>query len=469
MRKPEQNIELHPSIEAVKELSKENLEAIESWLGYLKALAEAKESQAEPMQKDLLERYEATWKIFLTNPEKPNERDAVVSREQIVQIKQAFDDWHKKVVEVKAEAQQKKFGEMLHIANIKKFLEKTGLFSAEETVLISGFYLHDTAHINTDGEHFPSILFRQINLEPSTYTISKQTRDQFEQQLENLASSVRFSAYPDRWLYELIAQRTRERIGAREKTDNPQLAGQLEARRKTFDAPNDIALPIALALQRRFIKENYEITVNPPVGSEPKGSVIIVRINLKSQEIPVDSAILSSLVYNLAKNAGKAIQTLRKRNPQEARLSQIEIEINEGIKSWSFVVTDSGSGMETDAILQKAGWMVKKATPEELTMYKNIVGEKTIKILQDWIQKRTSTRVRLLTLGKVWDLAKLPKLSGFNDQGVRDSSGFGLYGADYVAKNYNGTIAGANCFGKGAIFVVEIPKNKNFEQKLKAA
>jgi signal transduction histidine kinase len=208
--------------------------------------------------------------------------------------------------------------------------------------------------------------------------------------------------------------------------------------------------------------QGYEILINPQ-SNEVQANTVIIKTHLQSEKIPVNPAILTSLIYNLTKNAGKAIQAYKSRNPGDTKVCKIEIEINEDEKGWNFVVADTGIGLETDALLQQAGTAVRHAAPHELEIYKNISGKRAIKILQDWTSKDKSLQARDLKLGQVWDFAKLPRLSGFDKDGIRESSGFGLYGADHLAKNYGGDIVGANRFGQGAVFVIRIPKSEKLE------
>ena len=418
------------------------------------------------MQQDLMAKYQKVWSNFFTKPGDSDEAVTVLTGEQISQIKQAMESWHEKQTRERQQAEQQIFGEKIYVENIITALDKTGLFSRGELDLIANFYTHDSRHVSTDL-HFIGLLCKdQHHPETgSTYNVDKQSQRQFEFQLQNFVLMANMSTYPEKWLYQLIVQRTRERLGAQVLTDSPELETKLERKRNTTDALNEIALPVALALQRRFIKGSYEIAINPQAGSEPKTSVIIIRTNLKSKEIPIDPAILTSLIYNLAKNAAKAIWAYKIDNPKDEKPYKIEIELNEDANGWSFVVADTGIGLETDSLLKQAGWAVERATSEELKIYENIAGKQAIRILQDWVSKNNSLRARNLKLGQVWDFAKLPRLSGFDKRGIRESSGFGLYGADYLAKNYGGDIVGANRFDQGAVFVIRIPKNQKVETK----
>lgn len=467
MRKFGINPEGQIPAETTRELDQSNLQAIEDWLSYFKTVADIKEADAELMQQHLMKLYREEWSAFFTKPADAHEPVSILTSEQISQIQQAIDLWRKKETREKQESEQRTFGERIHLNNITTILEKTGLFSRQETELIAGYYLHDSRHIGTDL-HFIGLLCRDTHPVESdstqpydqTYAVDEQSRRQFEFQLENFALVAHMSAYSEEWLRQIIIERTKERLGSSKPGNQPTLKKDLSEKTITTDPIKQIALPTALVLQRRFFRENYEIVLNPSTDRELQAPSIVIKTKLENLNIPVNPAILTSLVYNLAKNAAKANQSAKYNNPESNNAHTIEIKINEDKKGWNLIVSDTGVGLKTDALLKQAGLMVQQATKEELQAYEKISAKKTVAVLQNWVREKNPLEIRKLNLGQIWDLAKLPRLSGFGLEGNRESSGLGLYGAEYLVKEFKGYVAGANRYDRGAIFVIRIPKNQ---------
>src|SRR5262245_38744416 len=117
MRKPGQNPEGLLPPETKRELNRENLQAIKNWLDYLGRYDEFKESNAEPMQADLLAKYDQVWSKFFIQ-QSSEDTPIILTHEQLSEIKGGMETWHEKAILEKQQAQQEIFGQTLNIGHI---------------------------------------------------------------------------------------------------------------------------------------------------------------------------------------------------------------------------------------------------------------------------------------------------------------------------------------------------------------
>ncbi len=389
--------------------------------------------------------------------------------------------------------------EQLSLGDLRKI---TFLPPGEGGYLI-GFYSHDRYYSYPQNTLIERL--QEINRNPEDENqppVSVQFKD-FEQLkgvFENFGSLVSLSRFPHDFMaatVQLNINRKVDKVLGDIKTDekdklSPYFKNSreqikiFEGVRTSLTAPvdeedidvvNDIVSPISRLIGIRFVEHDYHFSSDQEsdkntISVETSGSPSVVRMNY---------GVLTSIVYNLAKNSVKAhdasmrekageatperfpfnirYQIARRgktpREPGDA-LTGYGIGFRVGVSKDHIEVTvaDSGTGLNTDEIMQQAAEIVQ-STPEPVHhLAAAFIDKDTIRVLRDWPDDDFT--VRGLELGKVWDLVGLPRLSGFAP-GNYASSGLGLWGIGHLISAKGGSLLVTNRYGKGASFKVRIP------------
>lgn len=387
----------------------------------------------------------------------------------------------------------------------RELFDNFTIFDNYERGLLKGFFAHDRHHV------FPEDLSRNYMryLKEKTEKVIDQNNSHSGnkitsthlQKLRNFVvhygDIVRFSGFPHDFMAAVVALRKNELVGQVIKRMQEEKQAQLipllgadtayqqqvlSAFQKTqeekigeedIDIARDIFFPTALNLQARFPNVDYGIVVNGTGEAEAKNKIVISFP--EGAKIKANFGMIASVFYNLGKNAAKALDWKIGKSIENGSGTPFEahyqpdkavdenlygIEIYFGLNSTDshtkLTVSDTGTGLMTDHILQAAGRMFTHMQSAQLTLAEAIVGKNTVETVIEWAQGNPFA-ARSLLLGKVWDLLIIPRLSGFNDFGMGESSGLGLWGINYAIQIKNGVLKAANRFGGGAAFEVSIP------------
>lgn len=440
-----------------RELSSENLKAIVQWLKYLDALGDKIESDAPSLEQAVKAAYQANKPQIAQNERGEFE----ISRTIMQNIAEPVRQWRgKNFLEYKIKQQNEQFKNRVYLETIKNELQKLGLFSSNELIDLISFYLHDSNHLSADW-NFGAVLYQKKSKKTDNsenpdilYFVAPERMAIFEDEINNFALLTKFSAFPQRFLKAIIVKRL---LSLKKPAELPEdLKTLAQVQETTPNVAAEIAYPIALNIRRRgFGNMVLPIHINPK--TQPEGDAIIIRHPERALSAEINPAILTSIIYNLVKNSQKALAQARDKHPEDKTPCQINIELSEHENGWNFVVTDTGTGIDTDKILQIVGTILKNLPPENQRQYEALMGEQVYQIMQSWVSQTDRLAARGLTLGQVWDFTKLPRLSGFGETSGF-SSGTGLYGADYLVRDYRGQVVAANLHPSGAIFSVYLPK-----------
>lgn len=250
---------------------------------------------------------------------------------------------------------------------------------------------------------------------------------------------------------------------------------------------------ISFLLKQRFLVEDYEILVNPPVDQSRQSNKIIIS-GPDGLTININEAMLFGIIYNLAKNAGKAIQSQNlsdipmkptiamkevvKRNYryvagrsriEPANPMEIFLHCEESDNHVIIEVGDSGPGLSVDNFINKIRGHIKTGletmTPEELRQtdwfwqLRKQVGGQQAEFIMAW--PTDPNAFRNIQMGTVIDAQFFYRGFSGEDRGIRDiTSGIGLPAVNYLTGRLGATVIGTNKFDGGALFTIILPKNR---------
>ncbi|MBL4694010.1 hypothetical protein JKY72_01445 [Candidatus Gracilibacteria bacterium] len=216
----------------------------------------------------------------------------------------------------------------------------------------------------------------------------------------------------------------------------------------------------AHTVQLRYMADDYVITT--PETLRPDRNQII--LDLEEAKITSNTPMMWSIFHNLVGNAAKELScsasgdAYRKRVNGEGlkKTNSIKIKVEQLAEQDVTLihVSDTGQGLSADEIMNSVKIMLKK----------NMIDESGLKVsvrqaLRGW--KNNHYAIRSLRMGDVYDLAGLSRVSGFStrERTGSDSSGLGLWGVNFLAKQMGGGIIPTNTLDQGALFTVVIPNN----------
>lgn len=379
-------------------------------------------------------------------------------------------------------------------------LEKITLIPPGQRGLLIGFYSHDRYYAYPRAgliAGLETVNYDRENREQPPSVVQFKDFEHLRSIFENFTPLVALARFPHDFMAATlqlsINRKAREILADIKTTDKDKLSqyfnnpreqrrilGAVEASltapvdEEDIDIVKDIVNPVSRLIGMRFIDHDYHF-------SAPEGDSGVNTISVKtsgtSPNVRLNFGLLTSVVYNLAKNSVKAIdagmreqagEDTRERypfsvrykyarqdkspQPPEAALTGYGIEFKvDGSNNYTEItVSDRGTGLNTDKIMQQAARIVS-STPEPVQKLATaFIDKDTIRALRNWPDD--DFVVRSLALGNVWDLIALPRLSGFGQ-----GSGLGIWGISHLINEKGGSLQVANRFDKGASFRVRIP------------
>lgn len=393
-------------------------------------------------------------------------------------------------------------------------MERIAFLPKSERNLLIGFYLHDRYYayprsqlmgrLLTQGEKVMDETGKEIAVK-----IFPQDFEHMRDFANNFEGLVGLSRFPHDFFAAIIQQNINERVDAVlneiQSSDQQYLSelfkGDKELQEQTLqqvrnkltaeideediDVVHDIVLPIARLLRMRYVEHDYAFGLDKE--SENDSNSIWAKVPLRSQFLRMNYGMLTSIVYNLAKNAVKATDyDMRTRAGKEDMYERYPFIVRYGSKSTDhgnatskeplvgysigfevkgskkniiLTISDTGIGLKTDEIMQTAAGIIRNTPDAVSRLASAFIDKNTIRVLTHWANGEDFA-ARMLQLGEVWDLLGLPRLSGFDAAGITESSGMGLWGIGYMVAKKNGTLAITNRFGKGASFRVALPNHR---------
>jgi len=274
--------------------------------------------------------------------------------------------------------------------------------------------------------------------------------------VKTLPRSVELLRFPSAFLKELIATNQQQQ---------PQMS--------TFKLP-DLLFAIGNMVTQREILLDFAVTT--PETREPERYEIIID----APEIEMQGlwGSTTSILYNLVKNSYKTFMPRvfspdDESNPgEQIRKSPLVQRFEKGIMPSNpgkiyvsaraaeeadavvFHVADCGCGLDLDNLLTAT----RKLYAEGLLRAKD--SESIYRAMQKW--SGNDYAVRDLSIGEVFDMAFLPRVSGFSaDPRFGPSSGLGLWGLRVLMDRLGGVILPTNRYEGGALFTVVVPRRVN--------
>lgn len=256
------------------------------------------------------------------------------------------------------------------------------------------------------------------------------------------------------------------------------LTGEIDE--EEINIGNDIIIPIAQLLRMRYGVHDYALVTQEP--EDKNSNYIQIQSPTSTQPIRMNYGILTSVIYNLAKNAIKATDADMRRQTGEATYERYPLYVRYGYqrrgatvtsdtqltgynigfgiestkKALKIIVSDFGVGIDTDQIIKHAAMIIQHAPAPITTLTSRFIKESTLRTLVNW-SNGEDFALRVLKLGQVWDLLGLPRLSGFNATGMEDSSGLGLWGIAHLIGEHGGKLEVTKRSTKGTSFRVSLP------------
>lgn len=228
---------------------------------------------------------------------------------------------------------------------------------------------------------------------------------------------------------------------------------------------------ILRSLQLRFGEDDYVLLGSS--ASDPARN----RLELSGDAtVTANPGMLWSVLYNLLKNAakecagpkdGSALFDRVTEGRLPARPSRISVNVERVPQTQTVLVhiLDNGKGLSVDEILGNVKQMQDR---HMLASANHHVRGRVRKLMGDWVEGDPYA-IRKVSMGDVYDLAALSRLSGFvtRERTKSDSSGLGLWGATYLADRMCGKVLWTNTADAGALFTVVLPEK--FEPTRKRA
>lgn len=357
-----------------------------------------------------------------------------------------------------------KIGRVYELLNL---LETSSKFEPGECAYLSQFIGHDRQY--GGPKVIPEFLAqaqraadRPGQAEISEITLTPEHFTKLEQAIQEFAPILAFSAFP----FECLQSVLKEKMGQKSE-------------KKEVNLPNDIIKPMLKVLEMRFSELDLTMLINPSKEElEKPGNKIILNVQEKEiDKLMLDPGLFISTIYNLVKNAGKALEeknaaVLEKCSPflahyqperegaREAKEinANIQVDIKQQNDNLDIIVSDTGYGINVDKLLKSIADKILSLDPaamnqdlfvKELT---DVIGEHSAQLLLGWPEEPFN--IRQIHLGDVFDLALLARVGGFEQP---ESSGLGLWGVRYITQKLKGKIIGTNACGSGAVFKVSIP------------
>lgn len=216
-----------------------------------------------------------------------------------------------------------------------------------------------------------------------------------------------------------------------------------QPRLETF-TPADLAWKVGFILQNRSPPHEFSL-VSKPTATE--GNEIIV--DAEPFSVIGNSGVVFSVIYNLAKNAYKKIES----KPIDASPIKIAIQVYQ-VPLGNYVITVADSGYPMDINLMKD--KIRKAVLDDGIDSVIFPTRRFEKVVRNWEQ--SPYRVNELSVGDLVDVAFMARMSGF-DNSSSFSSGMGLYGIKNLASNVGARIMYGEKFEDGSpVFTVILPK-----------
>jgi signal transduction histidine kinase len=236
---------------------------------------------------------------------------------------------------------------------------------------------------------------------------------------------------------------------------------------------SELFMAIASLIQARFIREDFQF-VSGNERPDPARNCIIIRVP-DNLTLHTNKSMLFSIVYNLAKNAAKAMLE-RHNNEGDIALSRLQgypnspraiiIEAQELHNDLNISVIDEGIGLSLDKALQATRNTLRSLSqlpwPEVVRseLYQSLlaaVGETELKLLLAW--PSSDAALGNAQVKTILSTAVVAGLSGSIPDLESINSGMGLWSVRYFIERLKGNIAAINRYNGGAIFSLTLPKS----------